>query len=177
MYSYSQETAFGTDSTPTSVKGEEIESIYPAETEVAKPIAEPVQQENSMPTPPPTTNGHTAQQDTTASIVSPSSQHVSQDAETEIAAEVFTEVLTEVQTEVPTLSTETTSAQAVAVAIAPESNSTKVSEMKVESETQQQSVPEAFEEITPTAATPSTLPQAESPTSIKKQVSYKLHAY
>ncbi|KAG2174404.1 hypothetical protein INT43_004427 [Umbelopsis isabellina] len=180
MYYISQETTFGTDSTPTSVKGEENESMYSAETEVAKPIAEPVKQENSMPTPPPTTNGHIAHQETTAAIVSPTSQHVSQDAETEIATEVFAEVSTEVHieeaaevpAEVSTLSTESTGVQAVVenVTTAPESITAEVNETKVEPETQQRSVPEAFKEITPVAATPSTLPQAESPASIKKQV-------
>lgn len=176
----SQETTFGTDSTPTSVKGEENESMYSAETEVTKPIAEPVQQENSMPTPPPTTNGHIAHQDTTVAIVSPTSQHVSQDAETEMATEVFTEVSTEVHIEESaevsaersTLPIESTDAQAVVenVATAPETITAEVNETKVEPETQQQSVPEAFKEITPVAATPSTLPQVESPASIKKQV-------
>jgi len=148
----SQEKAFATDSTPTSVKGEEGDALYSTETGAAKPIAEPVKQENSMPTPPPTTNGHIGPQDAATAIVSPTSQGVSHITEETSGVEIAV---------VETVQTQPSDQQPV--------ESTSES-MKEEPETQRPSAPEAFAEITPTAATPSTLPQAQSPTATKKQV-------
>ncbi|CAO3679245.1 unnamed protein product [Umbelopsis ramanniana] len=148
-----QEKAFATDSTPTSVKGEEGDALYSTETGAAKPIAEPVKQENSMPTPPPTTNGHIGPQDAATAIVSPTSQSVSHITEETSGVEIAA---------VETVQTQPNDQQPV--------ESTSES-MKEEPETQRPSAPEAFAEITPTAATPSTLPQAQSPTATKKQVS------
>lgn len=126
--------------------------MYSTETGAAKPIAEPVKQENSMPTPPPTTNGHIGPQDAATAIVSPTSQSVSHITEETSGVEIAA---------VETVQTQPNDQQPV--------ESTSES-MKEEPETQRPSALEAFAEITPTAATPSTLPQAQSPTATKKQV-------
>lgn len=136
--------------------------MYPVESGAAKPIAEPVKQENSMPTPPPTTNGHIGPQDAATTIVSPSSQNVShtsieEPAGTEIAAEA-------------TLQTAQSDKQQQSGQI---SESDTIATKKEDPEMQRTSAPEAFDEVTPTAATPSSLPQAEASIAKKKQVRAK----
>jgi hypothetical protein len=127
--------------------------LYSTETGAAKPIAEPVKQENSMPTPPPTTNGHIGPQDAATATVSPSSQSVSHITEESSGPEITAAETVQTQPNDQQQPVESTSES-----------------MKEEPETQRPSAPEAFAEITPTAATPSTLPQAQSPTATKKQV-------
>lgn len=132
------------------------------ETGAAKPIAEPLKQENSMPTPPPTTNGHIGAQDASAMAVSPSSQNVSHSVEETAEPE------TTAETTAPKQPDTQVQQQQSQTGLVSETN-TDVTK-KEDPETQRTTASEAFDEITPTAATPSTLPPAESPTATKKQV-------
>jgi hypothetical protein len=120
-----------------------------------------VKQENSMPTPPPTTNGHIGPQDAATSIVSPSSQSVSHTTEEASGLEIAVAETVQTQPNDQQHSQQQQQQQPV------ETNSEG---MKSDPETQRPSAPESFAEITPSAATPRTLPQAESPTVTKKQV-------